>query len=73
MSDGSAITVGELASAWGHQPNQIMVNSNDGPSGQLLWNYNLVATGSIGNSPENIMNALMRNASRKFPYTPTKS
>jgi len=50
----------------------IMVNSNDGPSGKLLWNYNFVAAGSIGSSPQNIVNALMRNASRKFPYTPTK-
>lgn len=74
MSDGAAIAVGVLAGAWGatNQAN-IMVNINDGASGKLLWNYNFVAAGSVGSSPENIVNALMRNASRKFPYTPTKS
>lgn len=73
MSDGAAVAVGLLVGAWGatNQAN-ITVNINDGTSGKLLWKYDFVAAGSVGSSPENIVNALMRNASRKFPYTPTK-
>lgn len=74
VSDGAALAIGVLAGAWAstNQAN-ITVNINDGASGKLLWNYNFLAAGSIGSSPENIVNALMRNASRKFPYTPPKS
>lgn len=73
MSDGAAVAVGVLVGAWGatNQAN-ITVNINDGASGKLLWKYNFLASGSVGSSPENMVNALMRNASRKFPYTPTK-
>lgn len=73
MSDGAAVAVGILVGAWGatNQAN-ITVNINDGDSGKLLWKYDFVAAGSVGSSPENIINALMRNASRKFPYTPSK-
>lgn len=74
MSDGAAVAVGILIGAWGatNQAN-ITVNINDGLAGKLLWKYNFVAAGSVGSSPENMINALMRNASRKFPYTPAKS
>lgn len=74
MSDGAAVAVGILIGAWGatNQAN-ITVNINDGSAGKLLWKYNFVATGSVGSSPESMVNALMRNASRKFPYTPAKS
>jgi hypothetical protein len=74
MSDGAAVAVGLLIGAWGatNQAN-ITVNIHDGPAGKLLWKYDFVASGSIGSSPENMVNALMRNASRKFPYTVAKS
>lgn len=74
MSDGAAVAVGILIGAWGatNQAN-ITVNINDGSAGKLLWKYDFVASGSVGSSPENMVNALMRNASRKFPYTPAKS
>ena len=74
MSDGAAVALGVLVGAWGatNQAN-ITVNIHDGPAGKLLWKYDFVAAGSVGSSPENMVNALMRNASRKFPYTPAKS
>jgi hypothetical protein len=74
MSDGAAVAVGLLIGAWGatNQAN-ITVNIHDGPAGKLLWKYDFVASGSIGSSPDNMVNALMRNASRKFPYTVAKS
>lgn len=74
MSDGAAVAIGLLVGAWGatNQAN-ITVNIHDGTAGKLLWKYDFVASGSVGSSPQNIVNALMRNASRKFPYTPVKS
>jgi hypothetical protein len=74
MSDGAAVALGVLVGAWGatNQAN-ITVNIHDGAAGKLLWKYDFVAAGSVGSSPENMVNALMRNASRKFPYTPVKS
>lgn len=74
MSDGAAVALGVLVGAWGatNQAN-ITVNIHDGAAGKLLWKYDFVASGSVGSSPESMVNALMRNASRKFPYTPAKS
>ncbi|NVO85281.1 hypothetical protein [Hymenobacter terrestris] len=71
MSDGAAIAVGVLVGAWGatNQAN-ITVNINESDEGKLLWKYDYVASGSVGSSTENTVNALMRNASKRFPYTP---
>ena len=71
MSDGAAIAVGVLVGAWGatNQAN-ITVDIHDVQDGKLLWKYDYVAAGSVGSSTENMVNALMRNASKKFPYTP---
>jgi hypothetical protein len=71
MSDGAAVAVGLLVGAWGatNQAN-ITVDIHEATGGKLLWKYDYVAAGSVGSSPESMVNALMRNASRKFPYTP---
>jgi hypothetical protein len=74
MSDGAAVAVGLLVGAWGatNQAN-ITVDIHEAADGKLLWKYDYVASGSVGSSAEGMVNALMRNASRKFPYTPVKS
>lgn len=74
MSDGAAVAVGLLVGAWG-ATNQadITVNIHEAEAGKLLWKYNFLAAGSVGSSSESIVNALMRNASKKFPYTAPKS
>ena len=74
MSDGAAVAVGLLVGAWGatNQAN-ITVNINEGEGGKLLWKYDFVAAGSVFSSSASIVDALMRNASRKFPYTTPKS
>ncbi|WP_152560016.1 hypothetical protein [Hymenobacter sp. IS2118] len=71
MSDGAAVAVGLIAGAWGatNQAN-ITVNIHEASAGTLLWKYDYVAAGSVFSSPETIVDALMRNASKKFPYTP---
>lgn len=70
MSDGAAVALGVLVGAWGatNQAN-ITVDIHEASAGKLLWKYDYVASGSVGSSPESMVNALMRNASRKFPYT----
>lgn len=69
MSDGAALAVGVLFGVWG-STNQVntTINIHDGKSGDLLWKYDYVASGTVGSSADNLVNALMRNASRKFPY-----
>lgn len=71
MSDGAAVALGVLVGAWGatNQAN-ITVDIHEATAGKLLWKYDYVASSSVGSSPEGMVNALMRNASRKFPYTP---
>lgn len=71
MSDGAAVAVGLLVGAWGatNQAN-ITVNIHESDAGKLLWKYDYVASGSVGSSTEGMVNLLMRNASKRFPYTP---
>lgn len=70
MSDGAAIAVGVIFGAWGNTNNvQTTINIHDGNSGNLLWKYDYQASGSVGSSATNLVNALMRNASKKFPYS----
>lgn len=74
MSDGAAVAVGLLVGAWGatNQAN-ISVNIHEAEAGKLLWKYDYVAAGSVFSSSVTVVDALMRNASKKFPYTTPKS
>jgi hypothetical protein len=69
MSEGAAIAVGLLVGFWG---NTNRVNAtltvHDSAEGTLLWKYDYAASGSVGSSSKSLSNALMRNASKKFPY-----
>ena len=70
MSEGAAVAVGILVGAWG-STNQVQttINIHDGKSGDLLWKYDYQAQGSVGSSSTQLVDALMRNASKKFPYS----
>lgn len=69
MSDGAAIAVGLLIGSWGSTNDvQTSININESTNGDLVWKYDYVATGSVGSNTDQLVNALMRNASRKFPY-----
>ena len=70
MSEGAAVAVGVLIGAWG-ATNKVntTINIHDGKSGDLLWKYDYEASGSVGSSPTRLVDALMRNASKKFPYS----
>lgn len=70
MSDGAAVAVGVIFGVWGNTNSaQTTINIHDGKSGNLLWKYDYEAAGSIGSSADKLVNALMRNASKKFPYS----
>ena len=70
MSDVAAVAVGVVFGVWGNTNNvQTTINIHDGDSGSLLWKYDYEASGSLGSSAERLVNGLMRNASKKFPYT----
>ena len=67
------VAMGLLIGAWGSTNNvNTTINIHEAKQGDLIWKYDYVARGSVGSSPENLVNALMRNASRKFPYNEKK-
>ncbi|MEO7049286.1 MAG: hypothetical protein ABI091_28540 [Ferruginibacter sp.] len=69
MSEGAAVAVGLLVGAWGSTNNiQTTISINEAKQGDLVWKYDYHADGSVGSSTTNLVNALMRNASKKFPY-----
>jgi hypothetical protein len=69
MSEGAAVAVGLLVGSWGNTNNAFTtINIHEAKQGELIWKYDYQASGSVGSSPDNLVNALMRNASKKFPY-----
>lgn len=69
MNEGVALALGLTLGVWG-QTNQAFttINIHEATRGDLVWKYDFQASGSVGSSPEQLVNALMRNASRRFPY-----
>lgn len=68
MSEGAAVALGLLVGSWGttnKTTTSLTIHDN---SSSLLWKYDYEASGSIGSSAENLTKALMRNASKRFPY-----
>jgi hypothetical protein len=78
MSEGAALALGAASTllngagylGWTttNQAN-ITVNIHEREAGKLLWKYDYDASHSVGSSTESTVDALMRNASKKFPYT----
>lgn len=69
MSEGAAVAIALLVGVYG-STNEVYVtlNINDCSNKKQIWNYNHKYSGSIGSSPARLVDALMRNASRKMPY-----
>jgi hypothetical protein len=69
MSDGAAVAVGVLIGAWGSTNDvQTAIAINEAKRGDLVWKYDYNASGSVGSNTDKLVNALMRNASKRFPY-----
>lgn len=69
MSEGGAIALGILTGvSVATNSGKVAVNINDGKTGELLWKYEKALSRELGSDTNQIINALMRKASRKFPY-----
>jgi hypothetical protein len=70
MSEGAAVAIGIVFGAWGNTNKvETTINIHDAQSGDLLWKYDYEASGSVGSSTTKLVDGLMRNASKRFPYS----
>ena len=73
MSDGASIALGLLVGFYGPTNkatiNMFIYNAEDG---KILVNYNKGVSGTIGSSTDQLINIVMRKASRRIPYTKPK-
>ena len=69
MSEGAAVALGLLVGFWG-ATNQatITLDIHDKEAADIIWSYSHTLSGTIGSSSNNLVNALMKKASRKMPY-----
>ena len=70
MSEGASVVLGALFGFFG-TTNSATINMSvhNAADGVLLWNYNKQVSGSIGSDTEDLINMLMRKASRRLAYT----
>ncbi|GET25050.1 hypothetical protein [Prolixibacter sp. NT017] len=70
MSEGASVVLGVLVGFWG-TTNKAVLNLSiyNGADNDLLVNYNKAVSGSLGSSTEDLVNKLMRKASRRIAYT----
>jgi hypothetical protein len=70
MSDGASIAVGLLVGFYG-STNRATINMfiHNAEDGKVLVNYTKAVSGSIGSSTDQLINVVMRKASRRIPYT----
>ncbi len=73
MSDGASMALGLLVGFWG-ATNQATMNLfiHNGEDGKVLVNYNKGVAGSVGSTSDQLVNVVMRKASRRIPYTKPK-
>lgn len=69
MSEGGAVALGLLVGVWG-ATNQTTVTLEiyDGQNRKMIWNFNHKVSGSVGSSSAQLVDNLMRQASKKMPY-----
>jgi hypothetical protein len=67
MSEGVALALGILLDSWGttHRTS-VQLDLFDADE-TMLWNYDWSNSGTF-TSPEQLVNGMMRNASRRMPY-----
>ena len=69
MSQGAAIALGLLVGVWGNTNNTtVNMDIHDADAG-MVWNYDWEASGTVFSAAEDLVEALMRNASKRMPYT----
>jgi hypothetical protein len=69
MSEGASAALGILFGVWGPtNAGSISIQISDGKSEEILWKYDKTLSRSLGSDINTIIDAMMRKASRKFPY-----
>ena len=70
MSEGGAVALGLLVGFWGStNSTTVTLEIHDKETKKLLWNYNHKVSGSLGSTPAQLVDNLMRNASKNMPYS----
>jgi len=68
MSEGAAIALGVIAGVWGPTNEATAsLSIHDSGTKKMIWNYDHKLSSSLG-TPAKLVDALMRQASRKMPY-----
>jgi len=70
MSEGASVALGLLVGFYGIT-NKAVLNMSiyDSEEGVQITNYNKAISGTLGSSTEDLINILMRKASRRISYT----
>lgn len=70
MEIGTAIAVSILVGSAFASTNEVIttLKITDCKGEKMIWSYDQKYSGSIGSSPSRLVDALMKNASRKMPY-----
>lgn len=70
MSEEAAVVVGAIIGIWG-STNKAVVNLfiYNAEDGKVLVNYHKAVQGSVGSTADQLINVLMRKASRRIAYT----
>lgn len=70
MSEGASVALGLLVGFYG-STNKAIINMSiyNAEDGMLIANYNKAISGSMGSSTEDLINILMRKASRRISYS----
>ncbi len=69
VSEGGAMVVGFLT-GFGMKTNEakVMMSINNGTDGELLWRYDRQVAGGVGSSTDDLIDRIMRQIARNFPY-----
>ncbi len=70
MSEGAAFALGVLVGVRGStNKTTVTLEIHDKDSQKLLWNYNHTVSGSVGSTPTQLVDDLMRHVSKRMPYS----
>lgn len=69
MSEGGAIALGLLVGIWGNTNQTVAtLELHDRQTKKLFWSYHHNISGSVGSTPAQLVDNLLRRASKKSPY-----
>jgi hypothetical protein len=75
MSEAGSLALAFLSDGWLWGPTnsgKCTINIHETKAGELLWKYEKTLSRSLGSDINSVINAMMRKASKKFPYEDIK-